>query len=277
MPEQEAHRIRTNPPPRHFRKQLKAAALTPEAIFRAYLRLKFGTPHPQTHQPNPDLPNHVLQTREEWQAALAEGKRLHFPLHRDHQKNWDHLAAISAIRDTCDPTANILDAGAEFYSNVLPALFLLGFRNLFGVNLSFPTPTRRGPIHYLPGDITQLPFPDSFFHAITSMSVIEHGVPLDAYFREMHRVLKPGGLLITSTDYFPTPIDTHGHTEHGAPIKVFTQPEIETMLELAKHIGFEQTGPLNLDCKSRPIRWAKFNLEYTFVLFTLRKPTPNPS
>lgn len=262
---------RSRTPRRNLRKQIKAAALSSDWAFRAYLHLRSGTPH-QPPQPDPTLPNRVLKSPKEWKAALAEGKRLHLPLHRDEQKNWDHIAAISAIVHTCETTATILDAGAEFYSNVLPALFLLGFRNLYGVNLSFQTATRRGPIHYLPGDITQLDFPARFFDAVTSMSVIEHGVPLDAFFREMFRVLKPGGLLITSTDYFPTPIDTHGGAEHGAPIKVFTRPEVEAMLELASTIGFEQTGELDLDCEARPVCWAKFNLEYTFVLFTIRKP-----
>ena len=158
------------------------------------------------------------------------------------------------------------------YSNVLPALFLYGYSDLHGINLSFTAPTRRGPIRYIPGDLTKTPYYDAFFDAITCMSVIEHGVPLEAYFREMFRLLKPGGLLITSTDYFPTPVDTREQSVHGAPIKIFSRPEIESALQLAESIGFEQTGELNLDCTEKPIRWDQFGLEYTFVLFTMRKP-----
>ncbi len=105
------------------------------------------------------------------------------------------------------------------------------------------------------------------------MSVIEHGVPLEGYFREMYRVLKPGGLLITSTDYYPTAIDTRGKTAHGAAIKVFTRAEIEEMLRLAGEIGFESTGEVDLECSERPVRWEQFGLEYSFVIFTLRKRT----
>ncbi len=102
--------------------------------------------------------------------------------------------------------------------------------------------------------------------------MIEHGVPLQDYFQEMYRLLKPGGVLITSTDYYPTPIDTRGQFAHGTPIKIFSRPEIEAALALAKSVGFELTGEVDLECEEKPIRWEQFGLEYTFILFTLRKP-----
>jgi SAM-dependent methyltransferase len=96
-------------------------------------------------------------------------------------------------------------------------------------------------------------------------------VPLEKYFREMHRLLKPGGLLITSTDYYTAPIDTHGMWAHGAPVRIFSKPEIQSALSLAQNIGLKSTGELDLECADKPIRWDAYNLEYTFLLFTLRK------
>ena len=110
--------------------------------------------------------------------ALNTRKQQHVPLHRGPEKNWDHLAAVSTILAHTKPNARILDAGAEIYSNVLPALFLYGYHDLYGINLSFTAPTRRGPIRYIPGDLTRTPYEDGFFDAIACMSVIEHGVPL---------------------------------------------------------------------------------------------------
>ncbi len=194
------------------------------------------------------------------------------PLHRGPEKNWDHLAAVNTILTNTNRSARILDAGAEIYSNVLPALFLYGYRELYGINLSFTAPTRRGPIRYIPGDLTRTPFPGENFDAITCLSVIEHGVPLPDYFREMYRLLRPDGLLITSTDYYPTRIDTRGKVAHGTPIKIFSKPEIQAALDLARSVGFQTTGDVDLECDEKPIRWEPFGLEYTFVLFTLRKP-----
>ncbi|MGC2111489.1 MAG: class I SAM-dependent methyltransferase [Candidatus Korobacteraceae bacterium] len=245
--------------------------LRPSAIYRFYLKHEFGAAA-LSQAPGPRLMNATLQSRAEWEAALENGRKLHVPLHRGDEKNWDHLAAITTIVENTSRSARVLDAGAEIYSNILPALFLYGYRELYGINLSFTDPTRRGLIRYLPGDLTRTPFADGFFDAITCLSVIEHGVPLESYFREMYRLLKPGGLLITSTDYFPTPVDTRGQEAHGTPIKIFSKPEILAAVELARSVGFEATGEINLECEQTPIRWEKFGLEYTFVLFTLRKP-----
>jgi SAM-dependent methyltransferase len=222
--------------------------------------------------PGPNITNGTLKSKAEWEAAHANAMKLHVPLHRGPEKDWDHLAAVTTILGNTDRSARVLDAGAEIYSNVLPALFLYGYRELYGINLSFTAATRRGLIRYIPGDLTHTPFSDGFFDAITCLSVIEHGVPLLAYFREMYRLLKPGGLLITSTDYYPTPIDTGGQSAHATPIKIFTRAEIQAALDLARSIGFATTGPIDLDCEEKPIRWDPFGLEYTFVLFTLRKP-----
>ena len=233
--------------------------------------MKFGAAK-LTHPPGPNIANGTLKTRAEWKAAFDNAKRQHVPLHRGPEKNWDHLAAVATILANTDNSARILDAGAEIYSNVLPALFLYGYRDLHGINLTFTAPTRRGPIRYIPGDLTRTPYPDEHFDAITCLSVIEHGVPLPNYFREMYRLLKPNGLLITSTDYYPTPINTQGKVAHGTPIKIFSSSEIVEMLTLARSAGFETTGELDLECQDKPIRWEQYDLQYTFVLFTLRKP-----
>ena len=81
-------------------------------------------------------------------------------------------------------------------------------------------------IHYEPGDATDTRFDTESFDAITCLSVVEHGVDLDGYFREAARILKPGGALVTSTDYFPDPVDTAGKHAYGVPVKIFDRDEI---------------------------------------------------
>jgi SAM-dependent methyltransferase len=261
------------PSSRRFFRGIKSSVFRWDVLYRLYLKLKFGSGRPVA-RPGPTIENGTLKTRAEWREAFENGYRLRVPLHRTPEKNWDHLAAVSTILARTAPSARILDAGAEFYSNVLPALFVYGYRDLHGINLSFSGPARRGPIRYIAGDLTHTPFADDSFDAITSLSVIEHGVPLESYFREMYRLLKPGGVLITSTDYYPDPIDTGGLVAHGSPIKIFSKPEIQAALSLAHDAGLEPTGNIDLECKEKPIRWEPYGLEYSFVIFTLQKKTP---
>jgi SAM-dependent methyltransferase len=255
-------------------KKLKAALLRPEIFYRAYLKLFWGAQAP-TEKINFAISNGTLKSRSEWEEACAAARKFHLPAHREPTKNWDHLAAVSLILANTTPAATVLDAGAELYSNILPSLFLYGYRQLYGVNLGFGFSSRRGPIRYLPGDLTRTEFADSSVDAVSCLSVVEHGVPLEAYFREMFRILKPGGLLITSTDYFPTAIDTTGKNAHGAPIRIFSRPEIEDALKLAQNVGFELTGPVDLECNEKPVHWKEYDLHYTYILFTLRKPLPD--
>ena len=66
------------------------------------------------------------------------------------------------------------------------------------------------------------------FDFVTSLSVIEHGVDIHKYFMEMNRILKKGGLLLTSTDYWlEKTINTKCVLSKGTPDKIFDRSEIE--------------------------------------------------
>jgi len=264
------------PASRSFFRRVRSSILQFDLVYRFSLKLKNGTgrlaPPPLEAGQDAGFPNGVLESRADWQEATRKAKELGLPLHRTPEKNWDHLAAVRAIVNATPQSACILDAGAELYSNVLPALFVYGYRNLYGMNLCFTNVARRGSIRYMPGDITSTGFPSSYFDAITCMSVIEHGVPLKPYFREMYRVMKPGGILVTSTDYYSEPIDTGNKAAFGCPIKIFSRREAEEMIAEAKASGFETTGEIKLESRERPIRWEPVDLDFTYLIFTLRKP-----
>ena len=87
----------------------------------------------------------------------------------------------------------------------------------------------------------------------------------------MSRILVPGGSLITSTDYYESTINTAGQKAFGVPVHVFTKNEIEMILALAREFDLELTGPLDLRCDEKAVSWKEFGLNYTFIIFTLRK------
>lgn len=213
----------------------------------------------------------ALKSRAEWERAVREVESLGLPKHVDLPKNWDSLMALQWILQYVDKEAPVLDGGAEVYSVILPWLFLYGYKHLTGINLTFEDLVHRGSIRYQFGDITRTPFKSGSFGAITCLSVIEHGVNLEAYFWEASRLLRPGGLLITSTDYYPQRIDTTGKQAYDCPVVIFSRQDVEAMLETARAFGLAPVDEVDFDCQEKPVRWESQDLDYSFIVFCLRK------
>ena len=221
----------------------------------------------------PDAPwaNGVLQTQSQVEASLAQVHALGLPPASHVTKNWDALAALELILKNTKRSARIFDAGGERYSVILPWLGLYGYRKLIAGNTVFTAREKVGPIVYEHVDITQTRYPSESFDAVTCLSVIEHGVDLKRYFSEMARIIAPGGLLITSTDYWETPVDTRDQSAYGVPIHIFTRLEIEAALQLAQEAGFTALQEPDLKVTDRVVHWEKPDLRYTYAIISLRK------
>jgi SAM-dependent methyltransferase len=224
------------------------------------------------NKPKQRLQNGVLQSRSEWESALTETRELGLPPHQDPPKNWDSLAALSAILERTTPTARVLDAGAAMYSAILPWLASYGYRNLTGINLEFKRTVHVGPIAYEHGDITETRFPDASFDVITSLSVIEHNVDVGKFMREAARLLAPGGLLVLSTDYFDPRVDTGGAVAYGGPIRVFDAKDVTGIVDNAREYGLVPTTEVgDLRCDEKCVTWNRYKLSFTFLLLTFEK------
>jgi SAM-dependent methyltransferase len=215
--------------------------------------------------------NTTLHSDKEMEQAVAEVIACGLPPHESRPKNWDAVSALHYILARTNKNAAILEVGATLYSVMLPWLYLFGYRNLRGIDLVFDKPVRRGPIRYEYGDLTATRFGSGSFDVIVSLSVIEHGVNIEAYFRELSRLLRPSGLLITSTDYWMDPIDTRGQIAYGVPIKIFTRSDIETMLATAQQFDLWLTSELDLYCDEKVVDWDPLDLQFTFICFALEK------
>jgi hypothetical protein len=227
--------------------------------------------HADLPLPRRVAPTDVLSTVVEWESAVAECRQLGLPLHHDHQKNWDALGAVSTVLHELGPDIRLLDAGAARYSSILPWLRLYGVRELIGNNLEFTKSMHHGPVRFEPGDITATQYRDGWFDAVTCMSVIEHGVPLEAFAAEMARIVRPGGLLVLSTDYDRDPPDTTGKTAYGTPVRIFSPDDIRQFVKVAEACGLALVGELRLSHESRPVHWKRTGLDYTFIRLTFRR------
>ncbi len=97
------------------------------------------------------------------------------------------------------------------------------------------------------------------------MSVIEHGVPLDAFVAETARLLRPGGVLVVSTDYDQSPPDTTGRFAYGVPVHIFSPEEIRKLVAEAQSRGLKLLGELTLEHPERPAHWKRVGLDFTYI------------
>lgn len=170
--------------------------------------------------------------------------------------------------------SKILDVGSANYGVILPWLKLYGFSNLSGCDISFGKDFRKGGIQYHKQDLQKTSFPSDSFDFITSISVIEHGVNADNYLKEMSRLLKRGGYLLTSTDYWPEPIKTKGLYPYGKELgemRIFTREGIEELIERARKYGLELIEPINFAYKDKVVHWRRVDKKFTFIFFILEK------
>ena len=234
--------------------------------------------------------NSVLRNKKEVEQAIEGLASMGLYPHIDRNKSWDTYKMIRIIKGA-DRDSNILDVGCDF-SPILPMLRTLGFKNLYGCDLRLGTriPVGIRKLYYrIIGKREALPLLEmledkqsyklseqnledtnygrNFFDFITSLSVIEHGVDLDKYFREMNRVLKPGGLLLTSTDYWKDKIRTDPHERD----KIFSREEMETVLANISKYGFKLVGPMDYSFQDKVVYFKKTEKHFTFIFFILRK------
>lgn len=242
-----------------------------EALVREVDAYRRSAPPARPRWADFHLGSAVLRTHADAAAAVDEVRALGLsPYDSPAEKTWDSLAALSAILKTTGPGSRVLDAGAVFGSKILPWLSAYGYTNLTGINLSFRSPVRVGRILYDRGDLTRTGCADASVDAVACLSVIEHGVDVRSYLAEMWRILTPGGILVTSTDYWPEPLDTREVTAFGAGWRIFNRDSMRDLLDTAARLGFVLDGAPQLDAQDRTVAW--YGREYTFMYWVLTKP-----
>jgi SAM-dependent methyltransferase len=215
--------------------------------------------------------NTALRTDSQVDAARQEIVACGLPPHGERPKNWDLLVALGTILERVGRQGAVLEMGAPRYSRLLPWLFLYGYRDLHGIDLVFERSWRAGPIRYEPMDLTATTYPGGRFDAIACLSVVEHGVEVEAYLREAARLLRPGGVLVTSTDYWCAPVETGGAVAYGVPIRVFGPADLAGWLEIAAANGLRPTGTPDYTCGDKVVTWRRFGLSYTFANLVLTR------
>lgn len=218
----------------------------------------------------------TLLTRSEAEACSRLVKALGFPSHHDPQKNWDTLKSLFYVLDKTNVSSPVLDAGSGGSSAILRWLSALGYQQLYACDIRpiHDRAYRSQGIKFSVQDLSRTDYPDHFFHAVTCISVIEHGVDLHGFIKEMSRILKTGGVLLISMDYWSEPIDCSGIYPYGkamGEMKIFGPEQLHTLISLAQCNGFSLCAPLDLKTRERAVRWERVQREYTFAFVAMEK------
>jgi SAM-dependent methyltransferase len=188
----------------------------------------------------------------------------------EHVKSWDLLKTVEFINQNVAKDAKILDLGC-YASEVVLSLHKLGYTGIHGVDLNenIKNMPHQDTIHYVKSDFMNTPFPPESFDAITSISVIEHGFNGEKLYKEVSRLLKPGGYFIASFDYWPEKIDTSGVKFYDMDWLIFSKDDVMGMVHIANRNNLVPVGPMNFESDEKCIDCA--NKKYTFAWMALQK------
>jgi 2-polyprenyl-3-methyl-5-hydroxy-6-metoxy-1,4-benzoquinol methylase len=166
----------------------------------------------------------------------------------------------------------VLDAGGELYSPFIKWLYLLGYRDLYVYNIDFERNYTHGSIKYKNRNIITTEFDDGSLDVITCFSVIEHDLPIRELLLEFNRIIHPDGIVIISTDYFPTKVATDGSKmEYGDSTQdwsIFNDEELKNILQIAEEVEFEKPDMRDFHANEKLVSWK--NKKYTFAYLELR-------
>lgn len=171
----------------------------------------------------------------------------------------------------------VLDAGCG--RSVFP-LYLAGRgHTVYACDLEPPPPSirpDRNNLHYAAADLAGLPWPDAMFDTVFLISVLEH-LPLEQMPRaldEVRRVLRPGGRLLFTTDYYR---DAAARLRYEGPDldfevdwNFFDRRRLDEIV--LSHPGFRLHGDLDLSVDwsvTEPRMRAFHGYRYTSVGLTL--------
>jgi len=220
----------------------------------------------------------VLQNKSQYEQAMALLKSRGLPLHITPQKNWDHQRVME-LAESLDKAAPILDMGSGD-GFTLAMLHELGYQNLAGVDYTVCKPNLRARLKHLfnppkfkphqiirQGDLCQTGLDAESFDLLTCISVVEHGVDLPAFLTEARRLLKPGGRLLVTTDYWHDIADdaTAEHRIFDLPWTVFNRDRVAKMIEIGNAAGLDLIEPTHAVPAGDEPTVQYLGFDYTFI------------
>lgn len=203
--------------------------------------------------------NEFLRSNHQIEKARAFLDAFGWIRHGTPWKDWDLSLVCPLLRD-----GNLLDMGC-YCSWVLPNAVRRGIAGeKWGIDLH--PDIIKNPLpgcQYKVVDLCDTGFESQHFSIITCLSVIEHCVDFELFLRESSRLLRPGGLLLVTFDYWPS------RWPDLPPIwKPLCREDVERLIDLAKANNLTLRLPMDWTIQDGPLFgdwWYPVkNVVYTF-------------
>ena len=189
-------------------------------------------------------------------------------------KSWDVLTILKTIqRLKPDKNSLIYDMGS--YNCEIPlALWWSGYRNIMAADFN---PIGRAinwygnKIQFRQENFYKSTVSPHSLDVITALSVIEHGFEQVSFFKVCHGLLKPGGLVLITTDFHAEKIKISPEFKiFNLSYMIFSNEEVLKLVEDAKLNGFELISnelQNDWDKSDYPIEFIGNQMSFVFLGF----------
>jgi SAM-dependent methyltransferase len=215
--------------------------------------------------------NNFLRTRDEINASTEWLFANGFISHPISAKDYELKQIVERLEG-----GDLLDMGADGSFVLHNAVIKNTKGRKVGIDLAEVTGTNRAEgAEYFKGDLMHTPFEDESFDMIVSQSVIEHEVDLAAFAKEASRLLRGGGKLIVSFDYWGNKVNTDGLMLYGLKWNILDEEDVYDLVDDCFDAGLKITSTINWETQDaviNPQYCSPFpGISYTFGILEFTK------
>lgn len=189
-------------------------------------------------------------------------------------KSWDVLQILKVIeRHKPDRQSAIYDMGS--YNCEIPlALWWRGYRKIFAADFNVIGRSIRwyaNRIQFRHENFYESTIQKNSLDVITALSVIEHGFEQVNFFKVCHSLLKPGGLVLLTTDFRREKIEVPASfTIFNLSYMVFSAEDVRSLVKDAEANGFEllkNDAEDDWESSENPIEFMGHRMSFIFLGF----------
>ena len=156
-------------------------------------------------------------------------------------KNFDIAHVVPYMKDG----DNMVDLGSNGSYILQNAVKLNYSGRKVGIDLGAPEYAPTGNIEYFKGDLMNTPFESNSFDLVTCLSVIEHSVDYSLLAKESSRLLKVGGQLIVSCDYWNPKPDTSLTKLYSLDWNILDKNDVLRLVNEMSKVGLNITSDID--------------------------------